>query len=250
MSRGDRSEGLENPLGLEAANPSEPETVLVWWVSLEDFRPGHLDILDPREAERSARLARPEDRQRLALGCRLLRGVVGRILSVDPSQVDIDRACPHCQAAHGRPRVVGHASLSCSVSHSGDLVLAAVVDSGELGVDVEAGPEEDWAALLDDLCAPNEARPRSQAEFLTTWTRKEALLKATGRGLLTPMMSLSLGAPEQAPQVVIGPDGSRIVDLRLPRGMIGALAIIGHRAPWIAQSRHGGALVSLPGHRT
>ncbi|MGX6449922.1 4'-phosphopantetheinyl transferase family protein, partial [Patulibacter sp. S7RM1-6] len=103
----------------------------------------------------------------------------------------------------GRPVVPG-TPLPLSIAHAGALVLVAVAADGRpVGIDVEGGPDaarivgpelEDAAATPAERAALRALPAAAGADaFLTLWTRKEAVLKATGRGLTVPMTALETG---------------------------------------------------------
>ena len=82
-----------------------------------------------------------------------------------------------------------------SLSHAGDLVGVAVRADGPVGLDVEQVRDvADLDALAEHVRSPAE-RARGDldaAGFFRAWTRKEALVKATGDGLTAPMTAITL----------------------------------------------------------
>lgn len=95
----------------------------------------------------------------------------------------------------GRPLVLAPGGLHVSLSHAEAVVAAAVCRDAPVGVDVErlrplperdalartalsAGERQALAALPDEL---------RDARLLRFWTRKEAVAKALGTGLATPL---------------------------------------------------------------
>ncbi len=108
----------------------------------------------------------------------------------------------------GRPQ-----PLHVSVSHGGGLAAVAVCDRGPIGIDVErVEPRRDLLAIAErffspeesarlGLCAPDEQRTL----FHEWWTRKEAVLKATGAGLPGGLTVRVDGPPDS--------DGWRRVDV-------------------------------------
>jgi 4'-phosphopantetheinyl transferase len=190
-------------------------SVAVWWADLEDARPSHVALLNGVERARRERFARPADRDRFTLGVALTRCVVGQRLGQVPEAVRLDRTCPTCGAPHGRPRLVDPASsLRISVSHSGNRVVVAIADRGDVGVDVEAsGTELDVDGLGTSVLTPAERAEldRSPADlreigFLTYWTRKEAVLKATGDGLRVDPDRFTVSVPGEPPRILDWPE--------------------------------------------
>ncbi|WP_019630033.1 4'-phosphopantetheinyl transferase family protein [Actinomadura atramentaria] len=175
------------------------EPVTVWWAALDAVRPEYAALLDDVEKARRERYLRPADRDRFTLGAALVRLTAAARLGVEPERVQVDRTCPDCGAPHGRPRVPG--PLHLSVSHSGDRVALAVSAHGPLGVDVEAASGRLGDDLAAHLLAPGEAAS-GEAELLAYWTRKEALLKATGDGLREPMTRLRVSGPTETPRLL------------------------------------------------
>jgi 4'-phosphopantetheinyl transferase len=163
--------------------------------------PWHHELLDIVERRRAAALREPADKDRFILAAALLRFVVAEELGCDPTEVPVDRSCTRCGEPHGRPRVLG-SPLEVSVSHSGDLVMVATSWNGMVGVDVEKVIDVDVAELRPLVLAGEETFPLLDVkDFYIVWTRKEALLKATGHGLTIPMTNVVLGPPNEPPRL-------------------------------------------------
>ncbi|MGI5164570.1 4'-phosphopantetheinyl transferase family protein [Spirillospora sp. CA-253888] len=175
------------------------EPVTVWWARREAARPGLAAVLNAVEQARRDRYLRAEDRDRFTLGAAITRLALAPLLGLPPEQVPLTRACADCGDPHGPPRVSGGPHLS--VSHSGDRVAVAVSPHGPLGVDVEAAAGRASADIAGHLLAPGETAP-DEAALLAYWTRKEALLKATGDGLRVPMTDLRVPPPSAAPRLL------------------------------------------------
>jgi 4'-phosphopantetheinyl transferase len=116
------------------------------------------------------------------------------------------RLCPACGSdGHGRPwlrhdgRPV-HVSLSRSGPH-----LVTAIAARPVGVDVEAAVID---VLPELVLAPGET-----GDLARVWARKEAILKARGTGLATPMS-----------QVVLARESWQ--DLAAPDGYVAALAVL------------------------
>jgi 4'-phosphopantetheinyl transferase len=159
-------------------------------------------MLSDVEARRRAAYVREDDRARFTLGAVLLRLIAGARLRLDPAAVRVDRTCPSCGRPHGRPRIPD-GGLHVSVTHSGDVTGIAATAVGPVGVDVEIVRSFEYRAMLDDVLGPEERkREPTLEEFFRYWTRKEAVLKATGAGLAVPLWSVVVTPPDRAPDVV------------------------------------------------
>lgn len=123
-----------------------------------------------------------------------------------PGPVTSGRLCPACGSEkHGRPwvRHLGQ-PLHVSLSRSGPHLVTAIapVTSGlPVGVDVEVAAIYVLPSLV---LAPSET-PGSATDLARSWARKEAILKARGTGLTTPMSSVALA--EETWQDLPAPDG-------------------------------------------
>jgi 4'-phosphopantetheinyl transferase len=183
----------------------EPSVVVhVRWAHTDDLVDRHTELLDDHERERLARLRQRGDRDRFVLGAAVLRGLVADLEQTEPRLVALDRTCPKCGAQHGPVSTPGR-PWHCSVSHSGPFAVATVVAAhaaSTVGVDLETTCPPDWQALLADVMAPGEPAPADEAAFLHTWTRKEAVVKATREGLSRPLSSVDLAAPPAQLRVV------------------------------------------------
>lgn len=130
-----------------------------------------------------------------------------------PGTVTSGRLCPACGSdEHGRPWVRHdgqpvHVSLSRSGPHLVTAIASPDLDV-PVGVDVEVAAVDVLPSLV---LAPSEA-PGSAGDLSHAWARKEAILKARGTGLTTPMSLVVLA--EETWQ-----------DLPAPEGYVAALAL-------------------------
>jgi 4'-phosphopantetheinyl transferase len=217
-----------------------PGVCHVWWARPDDVGPRHDTLLAPGDLERRARLRQPADRDRLTAAAAVLRLVLGAHAGVPPARVEIDRTCPGCGEQHGKPRPTALPGVHVSVSHSAGAVAVAVGTSGPVGVDVEEIGRHDQAELerlADEVLAPEEraeltrlpGRDRAAA-FTTYWTRKEALVKATGDGLLTRLDAVVVSPPSDPPRLLRWEGRSVTVSLHAlhpPDDAVGTLAVLG-----------------------
>ena len=114
---------------------------------------------------------------------------LGEIIEAEPKgefEAEISRN------ANGRPCFVND-DADLSLSHSGDLAVAAFVRSGRIGVDVELVSDKRKArAVAERFFSEKEKRLISESsepliEFFKLWTRKEALAKCRNMPLAVSM---------------------------------------------------------------
>jgi 4'-phosphopantetheinyl transferase len=221
--------------------PLEPGVAQVWWARAEEARPEHDDLLTPADRLRRSRLRRAADRRRSTVATAVVRLVLGAHAAAAPTALWIDRTCARCGGQHGRPWLPEAPGLHFSVSHSSGCVAVAVCRDGLVGIDVEEVglyDDDELTCIAGQALAPEEraelARQplRARAEAFTTyWTRKEALVKATGEGLATPLDQLVVSAPWAPPRVLrwAGHDDAELAlhTLDPPPGLVAALAVVG-----------------------
>jgi len=127
-----------------------------------------------------------------------------------PGAVTSGRLCPACGSdAHGRPWVRHEGQpVHVSMSRSGPHLVTAIA-AVPVGVDVEVAA---IGVLPELVLAPGESSDIESGDLAQTWARKEAILKARGTGLTTPMSAVVLA-------------DERWQDLAAPEGYVAALAL-------------------------
>lgn len=174
-------------------------TVRLWVASLRGLRPAmerFRAALDESELERAGRFRFEEDRERFIAGHGMMREVLGGALSADPASLRFERG------PHGKPFLPG-AGLRFSFSDTKDAVLVAISPDMEIGVDLETFSRRvDHDAVAGHYFTGDEVRslsglaePERKRGFLELWTRKEAVLKATGVGIMEDLRNLSVLGP-------------------------------------------------------
>lgn len=163
----------------------------------------------------------------------LLREAVARFCEVSPADVSVGRLCPACGGSeHGRPYALTPGSPpQVSVSRTGDVVLVAVADDGPVGVDVEhLDTAGGWDRLDGVLLHPAEA-PVTDRDRAVLWVRKEALLKATGRGLAVRPDLVRVTASDEEPRLLAWqapdtPAAVRMYDVDVDAGLVACVAVL------------------------
>ncbi len=174
-----------------------PSEVVYAFLSLAG-EPSDLDeaLLDDEERARAARLHRPADRHRFVLAHAALRLFLARCLDTHPTAVRYENG------VHGKPRLgPGLPSLEFNLSHSGEMGMVAVARDRSVGVDVEQLRDMPDALSIAETHFSGAERavlrslPRAEQRgaFFRCWTRKEAVIKATGEGLARALDSFDVG---------------------------------------------------------
>ena len=204
----------------------QSDEVHVWYVDFDVEQrasAGWPQLLSEAERERGARFYFERDRLRFFAARAALRKILGAYLEAKPE------ALVFGEGEFGKP-FIAESRVRFNASHSGDLAAIAVALEHEVGIDIEVIDRklEDVESLAKVCFSEEEQRvlaatPEAErrVQFLRGWTRKEAVVKATGKGLQ--------GLEDTA-------DGWQIVALDPGPRAVGALAVSEGRT-WRIQER-------------
>lgn len=114
----------------------------------------------------------------------LLRQTLAAYLDVQPSTLVFETG------QYGKPALVGGA-LHFNLSHSADTLLIAVADFADIGVDIEISRPRQHLDSLAERCFSDQehqawcnlSADEQLDAFYRLWTKKEAFVKAVGRGI-------------------------------------------------------------------
>lgn len=94
----------------------------------------------------------------------------------------------------GKPFIRGETGFN--ISHSGNIVVLALVDDGSVDIDVErilTTGFDDLSSYLPEIAELESGDARERLSMLyDCWTRKEAVLKGIGSGLQIPLEQVNL----------------------------------------------------------
>ena len=206
----------------------------VWLVKRDrkSYQHRYKNLLDQSEQKKAASITSVPLRIRFIEVRAKLRWILASHLKVDAKTLRFSFA------EHGKPFLPEHPDCHFNLSHSGDYLAIAVTGIGEVGIDIEQLKQKsDFYPLVKRCFAEVEQNcwlglPESQKciEFYRFWTRKEAFVKATGRGIGLGLNQCvvspgDLGKMLKVPEIC-GPEKNwRIHDLDCPEGLSGAIAI-------------------------
>ena len=168
--------------------------VHIWRIDLslqEDLIHDYCRSLSVDENERAGRFYFERDRRRFIASRRALRVILSEYLSILPQEVAFS------YAAHGKPELtsgLNESGIRFNLSRSGELALVVVAQDLQVGVDVELINRE---VAFDKIAArfftPKEtcilralSPEKRRRAFFSCWTRKEAYVKALGKGFSLP----------------------------------------------------------------
>jgi len=217
--------------------PPASGTVQIWCSLLQSEAARQAESepwLAPEELERAGRFRTATLRQRFVASRGILRRILGRCLDLAPGQVRFETD------PRGKPRLLAGGDIEFNLAHTHDLMLLAVTRRWPVGVDVErirrlndapgiarrffTQREADWLQRVSE--------GRIDRAFFDLWTRKEAILKATGAGLSGGLAALELLAPDGTYKGTVVDESARckgatwvFTELEPAAGFVGALAL-------------------------
>ena len=172
--------------------------VVILKASLADWptlHPRAGELLTSDEFEQADRFRIAEARARFVIGRALLRDTLSGLLNVAPLDLELEFT------GHGKPLLKQNSrQIQFNLSHSGEMVMLGVTCETEIGIDVEMiRPLSRRDQIAQGILSPAEwshyselSDAQRQEAFFTIWTRKEAIVKAVGRGLLFPLTDLEV----------------------------------------------------------
>ncbi len=154
-------------------------TLRVAWATSADLAAVTDHDIQPQELARADRFQSEPRRQQYIASRAMLRALLAEHTGAPATSFEL------AADERGKPVCVGGPGVS--ISHGGDIVACAVVDAGEVGIDVEfPGRPRNISGIADRYFSAEEAEwlaTRTPDHFYMLWVLKEAWLKATGTGI-------------------------------------------------------------------
>jgi len=203
------------------------DTVHVLCLNLAEQREmlaARMEALNTHELDRAARFANAWHGQRYACSRSLLRHVLGRFLQQAPADIVFN------YGTNDKPAVDG---IDFSLSHCGDWLALAFSRERRIGIDLENRIDPgDCLDVARQCFSPWELAKLAQGAdmpqtFCAIWVRKEAVVKAAGRGLDTLQAFCTRDALVYLPDEQGLPAQWHVTSLRAPVGHHLALAVEG-----------------------
>ena len=161
----------------------------IWPIELDQAAPvNHFaQLLNQDETTRAARFHFERDSRRYTIGRASLRMILSYYTGLDPA------ALRFTYNDYGKPSLPADQNpddVQFNLSHTGGYALCAVTIGHPVGIDVEEIRNLDYLQLATAVFSPQEQTELKQLPehqqpraFFSGWTRKEAYIKAHGRGL-------------------------------------------------------------------
>ena len=163
----------------------KPSDILLYKIYVPDYvaiTAELFKVLDSKEEDRAARFYKQKDQNRFIICRALLKFILAKHSQCEVSKITL--------AYHDnkKPYLPSHPALCFNVSHAEDYALIAIA-SCDIGVDIEyITKNDDLINTVTHIFSDPEiafiqnAMDKHDA-FYTLWTRKEAFVKALGKGI-------------------------------------------------------------------
>jgi 4'-phosphopantetheinyl transferase len=222
---------FQNFLDIQELIPTTMDNPFIDWANLADGRrlargevhiwklqsaPGadlaqYTSLLSPEERDRAARFRFPHLRRSFIVDHGRMRLVLAAYTGIAPEDLFF------AVNEFGKPELTNPEAadlpgrLRFNLSHTEGLTLLALCLDADLGVDVEPlRPMKDLELVAQSHFSPREIAAlgavdawEKQRAFFYCWTRKEAFLKARGRGLSIPLDSFAVSLTADDPPALL-----------------------------------------------
>lgn len=196
-----------------ACKQLKPQEIHIWRASLN--QPTHTivqlaKLLSPDEQERAQKYYFLRDQRRFTVARAALRLILASYLQTDPHNVQF------CYGKWGKPALINNpTNLQFNSSHSQEMALYAFTLNQELGIDIEAVRAlDDIGGMARHSFAPGEIAQLAKLPveqhlegFFLGWSRKEAFIKALGKGLSQDLTSFEVSLIPNMPAKLLSIEG-------------------------------------------
>jgi 4'-phosphopantetheinyl transferase len=229
--------GVNHPstwsIGPLSPNWPTPGEVHLWFADSDG--PANPQWLSDQEIKRAEAKAFQRDTTRYLIARTFQRKILGAYLKRDPSRLLFTTE------AEGKPLLMESKGLCFNMTNSGDLLLMAVTHQAAVGIDLETFRDmSESLAIAKRYFHPFESREilrlnnslDQQHAFFRCWTRKEAYMKALGKGLHLALDSFAVEVSAvERPALLHGDMGQTsnwsLMDLSNQKDIFGALCVEG-----------------------
>ena len=148
-----------------------------------------------------------------------LRMILQRYLHTQAAQIRF------ANGPHGKPYItepVTSPRYIFNLSHSAEWALLAIAVNRQVGIDIECHRRTiNYPGMINRICSPREKvflndlpAEEQQKMFLTCWTRKEAYVKALGRGITFSLKTVTVSLDKSEPPEILHVEGNEKEALR------------------------------------
>ncbi len=202
-----------------------PGDVPVWLFAIQSDAPlsAFEPMLDRTELARAGSFSNAQAQSRFASCRSTVKGILCSLTAQPPGLMHFR------EAPHGKPFID---SVYFNYANTKTHGALAVCTSADIGIDLEDMSRRCNIRALARLFCPQEREQLERLDgeelrraFFTLWVRKEAVMKADGRGLLIGLGNILADARAECESVCISSSGSPESLWRVPMRFFGNLAL-------------------------
>ena len=155
---------------------------IIYLPNFLDLKSDLVKFLNSQEINRVERFHKENDKNRFIICRSILKFILATHTKLPVKSILLN------YHFNKKPYLASHPGLNFNISHSEDFAVIAI-SSDKVGVDIEYISEDfDFTNLLLDIFVDHEILAIKNADnkkhaFFTSWTRKEAFVKALGKGI-------------------------------------------------------------------
>jgi 4'-phosphopantetheinyl transferase len=149
-------------------------------------------LLSPDEQKRAAQFHFEHHRTHFIAARGFLRLTLGFILNQDPKRLMFT------YGAHQKPSLANE-TVQFNLAHSGELAVLAIHPTHPVGIDIEQIQNDNKLAIAERFFSAEEntflngcSSEEQRNAFFALWARKEAVVKAIGKGLQQSLSSFTV----------------------------------------------------------
>lgn len=222
------------------------EQIHFWWIKISEYSQEDVvaleQTLNPEEKAKAHRFRFEKDQKRYIVTHGILRKLLSKYLNTKPLDIRFGETGRH------KPIISFPAThLLFNISHSGDAIAIGILNQKErpskdidFGVDIEQfKTSRDHQVIAKYYFSAQERfylnQERTNDLFYVYWTRKEALLKASGIGLLGDIQQLEVAEAQQKIPIknqdwaVFANKNYQVMTFLMEKELMGSIAIAGYK---------------------
>lgn len=234
----------------ETSTFSNDTQIHFWFIKISHYTAEDVasleHVLTDSEKAKAQRFRFEKDRKRYIITHSLLRQLLSKYLNIKPLDIEFGETGRH------KPIVsFPETNLLFNISHSGDAIAIGVLNQERItsknidfGVDIELfKSSRDHRVIAKYYFSDRERFHLDQNDtddlFYVYWTRKEALLKASGIGLLGDIQELEVAESSQQIPVknkdwaVFSNKNYQVITFLIEKDLMGSIALAGYKMPHI-----------------
>jgi 4'-phosphopantetheinyl transferase len=195
--------------------------------SYYDLVPELITYLNVEELQRAQNYHFEKDRNQFIICRSLLKLILAKHSHLPVTQINVEID------ANNKPYLSSNKLVCFNVSHAKGYALIAVNDNHPIGVDIEyLNNNFDFSEIMPDIYSPLEIETVLNATdkthvFYTFWTRKEAIVKATGTGIsdFLPQIPATDGEHAVDSKLLDGFNHLKVLSFNLNKDYIASIAL-------------------------